>query len=98
MADETTPGEDASGGDTPHGGTPAGSAGAASGPVADALAQTGLLTLGQSPSYGMAMQMLQAGNASGVLFANMVHAQQQSHVAGQAATVEAVIRTYGRGR
>ncbi len=66
--------------------------------VTDAVTQTSVQVLGETPAFALAMSMLNAGQANGVLYANMVHAQQQSHMAQQAATVQSVIQTLGLKR
>jgi hypothetical protein len=66
--------------------------------ITDAVTQTNVQLLGESPAFALAMSMLNAGQANGVLYANMVHAQQQSHIAQQAATVQSVIQTFGLKR
>ncbi len=66
--------------------------------VSDAVSQANVALLGSTPAFAVAMEMLQAAQASGVLFANMVQSQQQTAISGQAAAMEAVIKTLGPDR
>jgi hypothetical protein len=61
--------------------------------VVDALSQVDVATLGNAAVVAVAQAYLAASQANCVLFANMVHAQQQTAMASHVSTVEAVNKT-----
>ncbi len=63
--------------------------------IADAVSQAEVATLGSTAAVAIAQAFLAASQASGTLFANMVQAQQQTAMAGNAAAVQAVNRVLG---
>ncbi len=65
--------------------------------IADALSQVDLATLGNAAVVAVAQAYLAASQANCTLFANMVHAQQQTAMASHVSTVEAVNKTLRKG-
>jgi hypothetical protein len=64
--------------------------------VTDALTQVDVATLGNAAVVAVAQAYLASSQANCVLFANMVHAQQQTAMASHVSTVEAVNKTLGK--
>lgn len=58
--------------------------------VTDAVTQTNLLVLGTAPAMAMASLYQTLANSIAMASMNAVHAQQQAHIAHQAATTQGV--------
>lgn len=64
------------------------------GQITDAVTQTSVQVLGQSPAMAMSALYQSLANATGLLFQNAVSGQQQANIMAQAATNQGVIQIY----
>lgn len=65
--------------------------------VTDAVTQANLKTLSEAPAMAMGTVYQSLSHANALLFENMVNAQQQNAIAGQAAMTQCVMALLGEG-